>query len=85
MKQFMEVAPNEYHEIFQTKRVVQSDDRYSFTEYYYACPNYGANSWRRYENMDYTNGVREVVTEDELETKPKPIWVNTKEEVLEAF
>ena len=85
MKQFMEVAPNEYHEIFQTKRVVQSDDRYSFTEYYYACPNYGANSWRRYENMDYTNGVREIVNEDTLEDREQKAWVHTKEDVLEPF
>ena len=85
MKQFMEVSPNEYHEIFQTKRVVQSDERYSFTEYYYACPNYGANSWRRYENMDYTNGVREIVNEDTLEDRHEKAWVHTKEDVLEPF
>lgn len=85
MKQFMEVAPNEYHEIFETKRVVQSDDKYTYTEYFYACPNYGANSWRRYENMEYTNGVREIVNEDTLEDRHEKAWVHTKEDVLEPF
>tara|TARA_R110000737_G_scaffold258613_1_gene267186 strand:- start:1396 stop:2949 length:1554 start_codon:yes stop_codon:yes gene_type:complete len=85
MKQFMEVSPNEYHEILETKRIIQSDDNYNYTEYYYACSNYGVNSWRRYENMDYTNGVREIVNEDKLKDRHEQKWIHTREEALEAF
>jgi hypothetical protein len=85
MKQFMEISPDEYHEVLKEKTVVQSDERYSYTEYYYACPNYGVNSWRRYINMDYNSNVRPIIDEDILPLKAGTIYVHTKESTLSAF
>ena len=85
MKQFMEISPDEYHEVIKEKTVVQSDERYSYTEYYYACPNYGVNSWRRYLNMDYNTDVRPIIDEDILQYKAGTIYIHTKETVLDAF
>lgn len=85
MKQFMEISPFEYHEIFKERTIEGSEDQWSYIEYFYACPNYGVNSWRRYTNMDYTTGVRPIIDEKELASIHEQHWINTKESVLEAF
>jgi hypothetical protein len=85
MKQFMEVLPNEYHEIFNKETVVDSKQAcFNYDVYYYACPNYGINSWRRYHDMDYAPDVRPIFDEDQLVYRGH---VNkfTKYNVLEAF
>lgn len=85
MKQFMEISPDEYHEILDQKTTEQNNDEYNYTEYYYVCPNYGVNSWRRYTNMEYSSGIRPIVDEDILPLKAGTIYVHTKESALASF
>lgn len=83
MKQYMEISPSEYHEIIKVKDHINDElPSYNFTLYYYACPNFGINSWRRYHEMDYAPDVRPILSEADIYGA---IYLHTRDSVLEAF
>lgn len=83
MKQFMEISANEFHEIVKVADHINDDlPSYNFTLYYYACPNFGINTWRRYHDMDYAPDVRPIFDEADMYGAT---YVHTRDSVLEAF
>ena len=86
MKQFMEISPNEYHEIVDTRKVVDEVNKgYNYTITFYACRQFGINSWRRYDDMDYASDVRRIFNEDAETLKYPETVLVTVDTALEAF
>ena len=83
MKQFMEISDSEFHEIIKVEDHIDDNlPSYNFTLYYYACPNFGVNTWRRYHDMDYAPDVRPIIDEVDMYGAT---YVHTRDSVLEAF